>query len=254
MYKFFVSEEEVNLEENEIVIKGQDVNHIKNVLRLKQNEEIEIAQIQNNKKYVCSIKNLEKEMVICTILKEVFESKESNIYINILQGLPKFEKMEYIIQKCTEIGVKEFTPLEMNRCIVKLDKKTEEKKIERWQRIAEIASKQCLRDAIPKVNNVVSIKNISEIIKNYDIIFLAYENEEENTLKSEIQKLKKNVVNNDIKIGIIIGPEGGIEQSELLQMDNVKIVSLGKRILRTETVALVISSIIMYELDELGGK
>lgn len=140
----------------------------------------------------------------------------------------------------------------MNRCIVKLDSKTKLKKIERWQKISEVAAKQSGRDIIPKINDITDLKNICNIIPEYDIVLLAYENEEINTLKSELKKLK----NSNLKIGIIIGPEGGIEQEEveMLKQNGAKVITLGKRILRTETVALILIGIIMYELENFGGK
>ena len=141
----------------------------------------------------------------------------------------------------------------MKRCVVKLDEKTKPKKISRWQKISEVASKQSGRDIIPKINNVINIKNICNIISKYDIVLLAYENENINTLKNEITKIKN--LKQNLKIGIIIGPEGGIEKEEveILKEAGAKVITLGKRILRTETVALVLISIIMYELENFGG-
>ena len=139
----------------------------------------------------------------------------------------------------------------MKRCVAKIDEKSKTKKILRWQKISETAAKQCGRDIIPKINDVTNVKNICNIISEYDIVLLAYENEETNTLKNELSKLK----NRNLKIGIIIGPEGGLEKEEvdLLKKNDAKIVTLGKRILRTETVALVLIGIIMYELENHGG-
>lgn len=152
-------------------------------------------------------------------------------------------------------GAKEITPVEMNRCIAKIDKKIEFKKISRWQKISEVASKQSNRDSIPKINNVIAIKDICNIISEYDIVLLAYENEKTNTLKNELIKLKNNAKNINLKIGIIIGPEGGLakEEVDLLKENGAKVITLGNRILRTETVALVLIGIIMYELENFGG-
>ena len=142
----------------------------------------------------------------------------------------------------------------MKRCVVKLDEKSKNKKILRWQKISEVSAKQCGRDIIPKINDITSIKNICNMISKYDIVLLAYENEEKNTLKNELLKIK-NIFDNKLKIGIIIGPEGGFEKEEveILEKSGAKIVTLGKRILRTETVSLVLIGIIMYELDYNGG-
>ena len=151
-------------------------------------------------------------------------------------------------------GASEITPVEMKRCVVKLDEKSKAKKISRWQKISEVSAKQCGRDVIPKINDVINIKSICNIISKYDIVLLAYENEELNTLKNELTKVKN--ISKNLKIGIIIGPEGGIEKEEVdyLKENGAKVITLGKRILRTETVAFVLISIIMYELENLGGK
>ena len=172
-----------------------------------------------------------------------------NVYINILQGLPKADKMELIIQKCTELGVQEITPVNMERSIVKLNPKDETKKIQRWQKIAEVAAKQSGRDKITQINNIVKFKDIFNVLKDYDAFLVAYEKEKENTLKKELIKLKEV---SSPKVAVLIGPEGGIDDEEIkiLKTNNTKIITLGKRILRTETAPLAISSIIQYELEK----
>lgn len=247
MYKFFVTEEQIV--EHKIKIIEEDVNHIKNVLRLKVNEKIEICNVNSGENYLCKIIDLDSKFVECEILEKLDNSSESSVYIHIFQGLPKAEKLEFIIQKATELGVSEITPLEMSRCVVKIDDKSKEKKILRWKKIAEVAAKQSKRDKITKINNILNIKNIYEKIKNYDIVIVAYENERNNTLKQIISQIDKK---ENIKIAVIIGPEGGIEEKEVegLKQYGAKIVTLGKRILRTETAPIVISSILIYELEE----
>ena len=276
MQHFFINK---NQKESDIIkIVGNDVNHIKNVLRCKVNEKIEISIIETEERYLVEILELNNENIICKVVEKIEENFESNINLNIIQALPKGDKMELIIQKCTELGVKEITPLELERCIVKLSGKDVNKKLERWQNIAETAAKQCRRSIIPKINNLYNLKNIEEIIKKNDLVILAYENETENSLKDvinelkfknlqqeisvaalsnfkEVTEIKKSDKKEDrISIGIIIGPEGGLEEKEVeyLKKLGVKSVSLGKRILRTETVAIVLASIIMYELGNLG--
>lgn len=248
MYKFFITENQIS--NNKIQIIEEDVNHIKNVLRLKRNDEIEVCDIDNKITYECQIDEINSTYVRCNIIKKIDDSRETNIYLHIFQGLPKAEKMESIIQKTTEIGVSEITPIIMNRCVVKLDNKTCIKKNERWKKIAEVAAKQSKRDKIPIINLPIDIKNIYEKIKDYDIVLVAYENEKNNTLKHVLQNTIKR---NNLKIAIIIGPEGGIEQKEIeqLKMNKVNIVTLGKRILRTETAPVVLASLIMYEFDEM---
>lgn len=250
MQRFFVEENQINIQEKTIQIIGEDVNHIKNVLRCKIGEQIEICSKQTNKAYLCEVSNI-KECIETKILQELENNKEANLHINIVQGLPKSDKMELIIQKGTELGVKEFTPLALKRCVVKIDSKDEEKKILRWQKQAEVAAKQCGRDVIPKVNKIHNINTILDLLKEYDLVLVAYENEDKNTLKNELEKVK----NSNAKIAIIIGPEGGLEETEVskLKENGAKIITLGNRILRTETVAMAVTSILMYELGDLGS-
>lgn len=224
------------------------MNHIKNVLRCQKGEYIEICNSETSKNYLCEINKIEKEEIECNILENLRSNVETDIKVTIFQGLPKADKMEYIIQKSVELGAYDITPVEMKRCIVKLNEKDKEKKIQRWQKIAEVAAKQCKRDIIPKINNITNVKLICNIIQNYDIILVAYEKEKERTLKSELKKIKEY---NQKNIGIIIGPEGGLDEDDvkLLEESGAKVITLGNRILRTETVALNVLSNIMYELE-----
>ena len=224
------------------------MNHIKNVLRCQKGEHIEICNSETSKNYLCEINKIEKEEIECNILENLRSNVETDIKVTIFQGLPKADKMEYIIQKSVELGAYDITPVEMKRCIVKLNEKDKEKKIQRWQKIAEVAAKQCKRDIIPKINNITNVKLICNIIQNYDIILVAYEKEKERTLKSELKKIKEY---NQKNIGIIIGPEGGLDEDDvkLLEESGAKVFTLGNRILRTETVALNVLSNIMYELE-----
>lgn len=253
MPKFFVKSNQIN--DNRVIITGEDVNHIKNVLRLNIDDNIIICNVDTAINYTCGISKISNEKIECIIFNNIESNSESNIHINIFQGLPKSDKMELIIQKSVELGVCEITPVEMKRCVAKIDEKSKRKKLERWQKISEVAAKQCGRDVIPKVNEITNIKNICNLIKEYDIVLLAYEKEENNTLKNVLQELKKEKGNNKLNIGIIIGPEGGLEEKEveILKGSDAKVITLGKRILRTETVAFTLSAIIMYELGILGG-
>ena len=256
MPKFFVENNQIK--NDTIHIKDKDVNHIKKVLRKNIEDEITICNENTKQDYLCKITNIEENEITCKILKELETNVESNIEVSIFQGLPKADKMELIIQKSVELGVHDITPIEMKRCVVKLKEKDKTKKIERWQKISEVAAKQCGRNYIPKINNIENLKEISEKIKDYDAVLVAYEEEKENTLKNELKLLKKdNQENNDnannekIKIAVVIGPEGGIDKEEInaLEKNGAKIITLGKRILRTETVALNVLSVIMYELE-----
>ena len=234
MPKFFVKSEQIK--ENKIYITRTRCEHI------------EICNSETSKNYLCEINKIEKEEIECNILENLRSNVETDIKVTIFQGLPKADKMEYIIQKSVELGAYDITPVEMKRCIVKLNEKDKEKKIQRWQKIAEVAAKQCKRDIIPKINNITNVKLICNIIQNYDIILVAYEKEKERTLKSELKKIKEY---NQKNIGIIIGPEGGLDEDDvkLLEESGAKVITLGNRILRTETVALNVLSNIMYELE-----
>ena len=248
MPKFFVTTNQI--EGNTIIIQNEDVNHIKNVLRAKIDDTIEICDSITSKNYICKIKQIEDKHIDCHIVEEIESHLEPHIQVSIFQGLPKADKMELVIQKSVELGVYDITPVEMKRCVVKLNDKDKIKKIQRWQKISEGAAKQSGRDRIPTIHPVMNIKAVCENIKEYDLVLVAYENEKENTLKQELKNIKQDQ-NKQMKIAIIIGPEGGIDKEEIAKFEeyNAKIITLGNRILRTETVALHMLSVIMYELD-----
>lgn len=249
MPKFFVNQ--TQLKNKKIFIEGQDVKHIKNVLRMKVGEHIDVCNVDVTQNYECEIEEINNENIICKIIKERENDSESKVKITIFQGLPKADKMELVIQKSVELGVYNIVPVAMKRCVVKLDSKDVRKKVERWQKISEVAAKQCGRDIIPKVSEVVKIDDICKMMDSYDKIIVAYENEKDNTLKNEIQKIRM-LDKEEIKIGVLIGPEGGIDEKEIevLKSAGGNIVTLGKRILRTETVALNVLSILLYELEK----
>lgn len=252
MPKFFVREEQID--KNNIIIIGQDVNHLKKVLRVSIDDNLYICNSDSGENFLCNISVINDDNIVCSIIKKIEDSAESNIKVSIFQGLPKADKMEYIIQKAVELGVNDIYPVEMKRCVVKLNNKDKIKKIDRWQKISEVAAKQSGRDLIPEIKNVVNIEKVCNFIRNYDIVLVAYENEKDNTLKESINIFKKDISgNNDIKIGIVIGPEGGLEDNDVNALKKVgaKVISLGKRILRTETVALNVLSIIMYEFEDI---
>lgn len=248
MPKFFVAQNQI--EDESIYINGEDVNHIVNVLRLTKDDEILICNKDRNITYKAKIDRLAKDKVVCKIEEMIEDSTESNIFVTIFQGLPKADKMEYIIQKTTELGVKEIVPVMMKRSIVKLEGKEADKKIERWQKIAEVAAKQSGRDAIPTIGKILKVQELSKKISDYDIFIIAYEKENDVTLKQVLKNTKINE-NENLKIGVLIGPEGGIDETEidLFKEKGVKTITLGKRILRTETAPIAILSNIMYEYE-----
>ena len=245
MSKFFVKENQIN--NDKIHILGEDVNHIANVLRMKKEDEVQICNQETGENYITKIISFSKDEIECEIVKKIIETVESNVDITLFQGIPKFDKMELIIQKNTEVGVKKIVPVLMERTVVKLDDKTANKKIERWQKIAEVAAKQSMRDIIPEIENIIKLQDITK--QDYDEVLVAYENEEKNMLKQELKKLQGK---DRYKIAIVIGPEGGISEKEIEILKNMgaSFVSLGKRILRTETAGIVMSGNIMYELED----
>ena len=188
MGKFFIKSENIN--DNKVIIDNEDVNHIKNVLRKNVGDEILICDYENKINYNCKIIEISRKKVICEIINEKKSENESNIKIDIFQGIPKFDKMDLIIQKGTELGVNSFIPVVFKRSVVKLDEKDFLKKITRWRKIAEVASKQSGRDVIPDVKNIENVKNICNLFKNYDIVLVAYEKENKNTLKNILKSLK----------------------------------------------------------------
>ena len=246
MPKFFVKDNQIK--NNIIKIENEDVNHIKNVLRMKKDDILQIGVVPKGENYKAKIISLDKNCVECEITEKIEETTESNVSITIFQGVPKLEKMELIIQKNTEIGAKKIVPVMMERTVVKLNSKDMSKKIERWNKIAEIAAKQSRRDIIPVVSSIIKVNEIPE--NEFDAVFVAYENEKENTLKNELLKLKDK--KEKYNIAIIIGPEGGISENEIaiFKEKGYKLISLGKRILRTETAGFVMTSNILYELED----
>ena len=246
MQKFFVENNQIN--GDLIEINNTDVNHIVNVLRLKKDDSIIVCDKDTKISYTAKINDYSSNKVICKIESKINSSNETLFDMDLYQGLPKADKMELIIQKTTEIGINKIVPVSMERCIVKLNEKDSKKKVERWQKIAEVAAKQSKRDIIPKIEDVINIQKLIEIIPEYDMFLIAYEEEKDLSLKSAIKKLPKENIK---RIGFLVGPEGGIDKKEIekLELDNVSIITLGKRILRTETAPIAIASNIVYELE-----
>lgn len=246
MQKFFVEQNQIK--KNEIIIEGSDVNHIANVLRMQTGNKIQICNNKTLENYIVTIEKLSKEIIVTKIIEKLKENKEANNKIDLYQGLPKADKMELIIQKTTEIGINNIIPVEMQRCVVKLEEKEAKKKQERWQKIAEGAAKQSKRDRIPLIKEKIKLKELQNKIKEYDIFLVAYEEEGNNTLKQTLNKL---IEKEFYKIGILIGPEGGIDKKEIeiLKENGAVLVTLGKRILRTETAPIVMCANILYELE-----
>lgn len=244
MQHFFVIPEQVG--ETEIYVTGQDVNHMKNVLRMKIGEQVEISD-GNNKKYLCEVSAYEEEQAVLRILKIREADTELKSRLYLFQGLPKNDKMELIVQKAVELGAYEVIPVSMKRCVVKLDAKKAAKKVERWNSISESAAKQAGRSIIPNVSDVVSYREALERAEQLDVILVPYELEEG---MAETKKLLHQIQPGQ-SVGIFIGPEGGFEREEVEQAIEAGAhpVTLGRRILRTETAGFTMLSILMFELE-----
>ena len=242
---FYVKNNQIN--EDKIKIIGDDVNHLKNVLRYKVGDKLEICD-ECAKRYYTEVKNITNEEIELNILDINEDSKEMNVKVTLYQGLPKSDKMELIIQKCTELGISEIVPILTERVVVKIDEKNENKKIERWNKISLEAAKQSGRQAIPKIENIVNLENIIENLSKYDIVIVPYECEKDNTLKAILKNINKEIKS----IAIVIGPEGGFSDKDIDTLErctNMKKVSLGKRILRTETAGIATMAMILYEYE-----
>lgn len=248
MDRFFTPKNNINLEQNTCIIEGEDVKHISKVLRCKENDKLEVCDMDNNE-YICEIKEINKDNILLDIIEKVNIKRESNLKVKLYQGMPKGTKMELILQKLTEIGVDEIVLVQTKRSVTKIDNKKEDKKIERWERIIYEAAKQSKRGKIPTLTGVLTFNEALEDMKNNDLNLCPYENERTVVIKEAI---KGKQINN---IGIFVGPEGGFEEEEIEKIQNIngQVVSLGPRILRTETASVVASSIVLYELSDLGG-
>ena len=244
MYHFFVSEEQINGEN--AYIEGSDVNHIANVLRMKPGEELLIS-VKGDWDYLCKIVDIETDRVNLKVL-ESMEQRELPVNITLLQGIPKSDKLEMIIQKAVELGVSERIPVKTKRVVVKIDEKKADTKVNRWNAIAESAAKQSKRSIVPKVYEPMSIDNALEIVKDFGVKLIPYENAD------GIDKTRKILDNMDKtkNIAVFIGPEGGFEESEVERIKNsgFEVITLGKRILRTETAGLALLSNIMIRLED----
>lgn len=247
MHHFFVTPEQV--QEDTIKITGSDVNHMKNVLRMKNGEQVQISD-GNNRKFLCEIMSMASEEICLRIKEELRADTELPSRIYLFQGLPKSDKMELIVQKAVELGVFAVIPVATKRAVVKLDDKKAGKKIERWNSIAESAAKQSGRSLVPEVMQVMSYKEALQYAKDLDVVLIPYELAEG---MSETKTMIENICPGQ-SVGIFIGPEGGfeVEEVEYATAQGAKAITLGKRILRTETAGLTTLSILMYHLESVA--
>lgn len=243
MPKFFVDKN--NIGEKTIEITGEDANHISTVLRSKVDEEIIICDGYGTD-YLCRLIGINKKQVLAEIINKYENENEPNLKITLYQGLPKGDKMELVIQKCIEIGVDKIVPVVTENTVVKIGDKAEKKNI-RWNKIAEAAAKQCGRGKIPIVDKIMTFSEAVEASKETDAAIIPYEKETNTNIRQFVKSFTGK------SISIFIGPEGGFSENEieLCKKNGISSVSLGKRILRTETAGLVTSVILLYELEGL---
>ena len=242
---FYVKNNQVNSET--ISILGDDVKHIRNVLRHKIGDELEICD-ESGYRYLAKIEEFLESEIVLDILEQTEKNTEMPVMIDLYQGLPKSDKMDLIVQKTTELGISSVIPVITDRVIVKLEKGNENKKVERWNKIAAEAAKQSGRQRIPVVENVMNLEKNVEKLSKYDIVIVPFECEKDSTLKNILKNVKNKIEN----IAVVIGPEGGFSEKDieiLEKVPNMKKVSLGKRILRTETAGLATIAMLLYEYE-----
>lgn len=244
MHHFFVPQEAV--EETRITVTGPDVNHIKNVLRMRPGEEVLITT-KDGEDFLCRIASVEEKAVEAQILSRQ-EGKELPLDLYLFQGLPKGDKMELIIQKAVELGVYKVIPVMTQNTVVKLDQKKEQAKLRRWQAVSESAAKQSKRSRIPEIGGVASFSEALRQASFLDRIWIPYERADGmETLKKELEAIGSGVRS----IGIFIGPEGGFQEKEVEEAEKAGAcaISLGKRILRTETAGMAVLSLLMLKAE-----
>ena len=248
MQRFFVEPYQVQEEEHRITLTGPDLNHMKNVLRMRIGEDVWISD-GSEKEYHCTIEEFQEDSAVLNILYAQESQYELPSQIYLFQGLPKGDKMELIIQKAVELGAYAVVPVETRRCVVKLDAKKAQKKVTRWQQISESAAKQSKRMLIPEVKNVMSWKEALAFAKGLEVVLIPYELAQGMKETREILA----AIQPGQSVGIFIGPEGGFEEEEVRDAMEVggKPVTLGKRILRTETAGMTMLSILMYTLESV---
>lgn len=245
MYQFFVSPEQI--QGTKAYITGSDFNHIKNVLRMKIGEEIALSNGVDQKEYRVGIVAYTEDTVECELRFIKEDGMELPAEIYLFQGLPKGDKMELIIQKAVELGIHEIIPVSMNRCVVRLDEKKASSKLKRWQTIAEAAAKQSKRGIIPKIHEVLSFEQALSYADDMQVKMLPYE------LANGMEETKQVIssIRPGDKVAVWIGPEGGFDKQEVSKASvcGFRPISLGKRILRTETAGMTVLSILMYHME-----
>ena len=248
MTQFFADASQINTDEHRLVITGDDYNHIKNVLRMRPGEEFSVRCQGVPREYRCGILEFTDTDVICEIRFIKEDDTELPVKVTVYQALPKADKMETVIQKCVELGAVRIIPVRTSRCVVKLDDKKAKAKCERWQQIAEAAAKQSQRGIIPVVGPVMNLDEALEDASKLDVRLMPYE------LAGDMAATRKIIsdIAPDAGVGIFIGPEGGFDENEVTRASERGFapITLGRRILRTETAAMTVMGWLVYLFDD----
>lgn len=246
MFQFFVENGQVR--SGHAFITGQDVNHIRKVLRLKEGDRIRIVQKEDPDLYICRIAGTGEEEIDCIVEEKLQNDAELPCRIYLFQGLPKSDKMEWILQKAVELGVSTVIPVKTEHTVVKLDAKKAEGKTQRWQAIAEAAAKQSKRSIVPTVQHVMTFREALAALSALDVRLMAYEHADGMERTREILSS----VRPGESVGILIGPEGGFSEEEVqaAKQEGIEAITLGGRILRTETAGLTFLSWLVYLLEK----
>ncbi len=248
MYQFFVSPDQINITDKSVIITGRDVNHIRNVLRMKVGEELSVKNGEDEREYRCGIVSLEEDCVRCSLRFIKEEGVELPARVYLFQGLPKGDKMELIVQKAVELGVYQIIPVAARRCVVKLDERKAEARRSRWQGISEAAAKQSRRAIVPQVAPVMDFAQAVRQAAGMDVKLIPYE------LAEGMERTRSLIdsVEAGQDVAVFIGPEGGFEETEIRKAlaQGIEPITLGRRILRTETAGLTVLSWLLYRLEQ----
>ncbi|WNR46367.1 16S rRNA (uracil(1498)-N(3))-methyltransferase [Paenibacillus roseipurpureus] len=255
MQRYFLPVEQFHGDTNTVTIEGDDAHHLGRVMRAEVGDEV-ICSNGVDREVLVRITQLDKGIVTADIVEELAMDAEASVSVWIAQSLPKGDKMELIIQKGTEIGATRFLPFLSERTIVQYDAKKEAKRTERWQKIAKEAAEQAHRNRVPQIEAVYTWKQLLQRAKEADVAWICYEKEDGQQLKPAIQAaLAAGQLGPGKQVVIAVGPEGGFTEQEIKQAEEAgfRSVSLGNRILRTETAAMVGLTCLFYETGEMGG-
>lgn len=252
MQRYFVEKEQ--FEQDKVRIVGEDARHIGKVMRGRPGDQIIVCD-GRERLVLAELETVEQGEVIASVLEEIAEKSEARFRVSIAQSLPKGDKLETVIQKCTEIGAAAFVPFLSERTVVQYDAKKEEKRLQRWSKIAKEAAEQSHRSRIPGVLQPLTYKQLLKTFEAYDLVLFCYEKENGQQLRDLVRPFAEGRPEGAANILVVVGPEGGFSEREADEASaaGAKVAGLGKRILRAETAGMTALSCILYESGEMGG-